>query len=220
MVKTIAPTLLTPMIGVALLSACGEKTATLPTDALDRAATCGVVAAATEREAVGLKGDLPADGQARILHYAMLYASTGDALDQDKVNAVSKRMPGLFDQTIKGKWQTLRPACAQAFPPSQVRQPLLPAKPLDSMLDCYVLADFLRKVLSEQGGSYIAAASDYGMLKDRLDMKMAPLVRAAGLRNGSSFQRKRQEALAAAAKLGQPPAVISACERKYPAPKG
>jgi len=219
MMKMIAPRLLTPMIALALLSGCGKKTLSLPTDALDRAATCGVVAAASERLAAGANGDLPADGQARILHYAMLYASTGDALDQDKVNAVSKRMPALSDQTITGKWQVLRPACAQAFPPTQVRQPLLPAKPLDSMLDCYVLADFLRKVLSEQGASYGPAVNQYGMLKDRLDTKMAPLVRAAGLRNGPSFQQKRQEALAAAAKLGQPPAVITACERKYPGPK-
>jgi hypothetical protein len=219
MARMIAPKLLTPMIGIALLSACGEKAPDLPTDALDRAATCGVVAAASERQAAGIKGDLPADGQARILHYAMLYASSEGALDQDKVNAVSARMPGLFDRTIKGKWQVLRPACAQAFPPSQVRQPVLPAKPLDSMLDCYVLADFLQKVLSAQGGSYVAAAAEYGLLKDRLDTKMAPLVRAAGLRNGPAFQQKRQEALAAAAKLGQPPALISACERKYPAPK-
>ena len=74
-----------------------------------------MVAAASEREAAGANGDLSADAQARILHYAMLYASTGAALDEDKVNAVSKRMPALFDRTIKGKWQNLRPACAQAF---------------------------------------------------------------------------------------------------------
>lgn len=205
-------------LGVAatMLSGCGEKTPTLPTNALDRAATCGVVTAASEREAAGAKGELSADAQARILQYAMLYASTGGALDPDKVNAVSARMPALFDQTIKGKWHALRPACAQAFPPSQVRQPLLPTKPLDSMLDCYVLADFLRKVLGEQGGSYGQAVNAYSALKDRLDTKMAPLVRAAGLRNGPAFQQKRQEALAAAARLGQPPAVISACERKYP----
>jgi hypothetical protein len=98
-----------------------------------------------------------------------------------------------------------------------VRQPALPAKPLDSMLQCYVLADFLRKVLSEQGGSYGAAANAYSPLKDRLDTKMTPLLRAAGLRNGPELQQKRQEALAAAAKLGQPPAVMAACERKYPA---
>ena len=207
-----------PLIGAALISGCGEKAPSLPTEPLDRAATCGVVAAASEREAAGAKGDLPAEGQARILHYAMLYASADGRLDQDKVNAVSKRMPALFDQTIKGKWQDLRRACAQAFPPSQVRQPALPAKPADSMLQCYALADFLRKVLSEQGGAYGAAANGYGTLKDRLDTKMVPVLRAAGLRNGPALQHKRLEALAAAAELGQPPAVIAACEKKYPAP--
>lgn len=214
-----APAILVFGAMAALLLACAQRVPKLPTDALDRAATCGVVAAAGERLAAGANGELPADGQARILHYAMLYASTGGTLDQDRVNAVSRRMPALSGQTIKGKWQTLRPACAQAFPASQVRQPLLPAKPLDSMLDCYVLADFLRNALDQQGSSYAAAVNDYGMLKDRLDTKMAPVVRTAGLRNGPSFQQKRQEALAAAAKLGQPPAVIEACERKYPGPK-
>lgn len=216
--KNISSKLLAPLIGTALISGCGEKTASLPTEPLDRAATCGVVAAASEREAAGAKGELPAEGQARILHYAMLYASTDDRLDQGKVNSVSKRMPALFDQTIKGKWQGLRAACAQAFPPSQVRQPVLPAKPVESMLQCYALADFLRKVLSEQGGGYGAAANAYGALKDRLDTKMVPALRAAGLRNGPTLQHKRLEALAAAAKLGQPPAVIAACEKKYPAP--
>ena len=208
------------MIAAALISACSEKTPLLPTEALDRAATCGVVAAAGEREAAGANGDLPADAQARILHYAMLYASTGPALDQDKVNAVSKRMPALFDRTIRGKWRALRPACAQAFPPSQMRQPELPAKPVDSMLQCYVLADFVRKVLSEQGSSYAAASNDYRTLRDRLDIKLVPVLRAAGLRNGPVLQHKRLEELAAAAKLGQPPAVIAACEKKYPASGG
>lgn len=215
-VKTIFSKFLVPMIGAALISGCGEKTPPLPSEALDRAAACGVVAAASEREAAGANGDLSADAQARILHYAMLYASTGAALDEDKVNAVSKRMPALFDRTIKGKWQNLRPACAQAFPSAQIRQPMLPAKPMDSMLQCYVLADFVRKVLSEQKGSYGAAANDYRTLKDRLDIEMTPLLRAAGLHNGPALQHKRLEALAAAAKLGQPPAVISACEKKYP----
>ena len=216
--KTMSSKLLVPLIGAALMSGCGERAPALPTEPLDRAATCGVVAAASEREAAGAKGELSADGQARILHYAMLYASADSRLDQNKVNSVSKRMPALFDQTIKGKWQDLRRACAQAFPPSQVRQPALPAKPVDSMLQCYALADFLRKVLSEQGGGYGAAANNYGALKDRLDTKMVPTLRAAGLRNGPALQHKRLEALAAAANLGQPPAVIAACEKKYPAP--
>jgi hypothetical protein len=99
-----------------------------------------------------------------------------------------------------------------------VKQPVLPSKPLDSMLQCYALADFLRKVLTEQGGGYGTATNAYGALKDRLDMKIAPLRRAAGLKNGPEFRQKQLEELAAVARLGQPPAVIAACEAKYPAP--
>ena len=207
--------LVLPLGAAMLLAGCGEKTPSLPTDPLDQAATCGVVAAASEREAAGARGDLPAEAQERILHYAMLYASTGNALDQDKVNAVSKRMPDLFDRTIQGKWQALRPACASAFPAAQVTQPTLPAKPLDSMLQCYVLTDFLRKVLTDQGSAYGTAANAYGTFKDKLDPKLSPLLRAAGLRNVGALQQKKMQALAAATKLGQPPAVIAACEKKY-----
>src|SRR5438046_1465920 len=145
---------LIPLATALVLGSCGEKTPELPADPLDQAATCGVVAAATERQLAGAKGDLPAEAQVRILHYAMLYASSGPSLDQDKVNKVSARMPALFDQTIKGKWQTLVPKCAALFPAAGVRQPTLPNKPLDSMLQRYVLEDFLGEALSEQVGSY------------------------------------------------------------------
>jgi hypothetical protein len=197
------------------LAGCAERAPSLPTDPVEQAATCGVVAAASEREAAGAKGDLSADAQARILHYAMLYASTGESFDQDKVSVVSKRMPGLFDQTIKGKWQTLRTGCAAAFPATQVKQPVLPAKPVDAMLQCYVLTEFLRKALADQGANYGAAANAYGAFKDKLDTRMTPVLRAAGLRNGDALQQKRLEELAAATKLGQPPAVIEACEKAY-----
>jgi len=198
-----------------LLAACGERTPQLPTGALDQAAACGVIAAASEREAAGAQGELPADAQARILHYAMLYASTGKALDQDKVNAVSKRMPALFDQTIRGNWKKLQPTCAAAFPATQVREPVLPAKPLDAMLQCDALAEFLRKALADQGPTYGAAANAYGSFIDKLDTKMSVPLRAAGLRNGDALRQKKLEELAAAAKLGQPPAVMQACEKAY-----
>jgi hypothetical protein len=209
--------LLVVPVGAALvLGGCGEKAPELPQDALEQAATCGVVAAASEREQAGAKGNLPAESQGRILHYSMLAASAGRSFDPDMVNKVSARMPALFDQTIKGKWQALGPKCAAAFPATRIDQPSLPARPLDSMLQCYVLADFLRKVLSEQSGGYGTAVNAYGTLKDRLDARMAPTLRAAGLRNGPALQQKKLEALAAATKLGQPPAVIAACEKKYP----
>lgn len=200
-----------------LLAACGERAPQLPTGALDQAAACGVVAAASEREAAGAKGELPADAQARILHYAMLYASSGAALDEDKVNAVSKRMPALFDQTIKGNWHALQPTCAAAFPASRVSQPILPAKPLDAMLQCDALAAFLRKALADQGSTYAGAANAYGSFIEKLDPKLSVTLRAAGLHNGEALREKKLEELAAAAKLGQPPAVLDACEKAYAA---
>jgi len=209
--------ILTMMLGLAAVGGCARKTPELPTDPLEQAATCGVVAAAGEREAAGAKGELPADGQARILHYAMLYASTGTALDPDKVNAVSKRMPALADQTIKGDWRKLEPACAAAFPATRITQPVLPKKPLDAMLQCDALAEFLRKALTDQGASYGNAANAYGAFIDTLDPKLSVSVRAAGLSNGDALRRKKQQELAAAARLGQPPAVIDACKKAYAA---
>lgn len=209
------PELLISLSIALALAGCAKEGPKFPTDALDQAATCGVVAAATEREAAGPAGELPADAQARILHYAMLYAATGKALDQDKVNEVSKRMPGLFDQTIKGHWQSLRQTCATTFPASVIKQPELPAKPLDAMLQCDALAEFLRKALADQGATYGAAANAYGSFIEKLDPKMSVAVRAAGLRSGDALRARKSVALADAAKLGQPPAVIDACERKY-----
>jgi len=210
--------ILQPSAGFALvLAACGEKAPQLPTEPLDQAAACGVVAAASEREAVGVKGELPADAQARILHYAMLYASTGKALDEDKVNAVSKRMPALFDQTIHGNWQALQPACASAFPASRISQPVLPARPLDAMLQCDALAEFLRKALTGQDAAYSGAANAYGMFIEKLDPKLSVALRAARLHGADALRAKKLEALATATKLGQPPAVIGACEKAYAA---
>jgi len=210
-------TLILPLSIALTVAGCAKQGPAFPTDPLDQAATCGVIAAASEREAAGLKGELPADAQARILHYAMLYASTGKALDQDKVNAVSKRMPALFDQTIKGDWKKLQPTCASAFPASQIKQPVLPAKPLDAMLQCDALAEFLRKALADQGSTYGEAANAYGMFIEKLDPKLSPALRAAGLRGVDALRERKLEALAAAARLGQPPAVIHACEKAYAA---
>ena len=209
--------LILPLSIALALGGCAKQAPTFPTDALDQAATCGVIAAASEREAAGLKGDLSADAQARILHYAMLYASTGKALDQDKVNAVSKRMPALFDQTIKGDWKKLQATCATAFPASQIKQPVLPPKPLDAMLQCDALAEFLRKALADQGSNYGEAANAYGMFIEKLDPKLSPALRAAGLHGADTLREKKLEALSAAAKLGQPPAVVDACEKAYAA---
>lgn len=209
--------LILPVSIVLVLGGCGQRAPKFPSDPLDQAAACGVIAAATEREATGAKGELPADAEARILHYAILYASTGKALDQDQVNAVSRRMPALFEKTVQGNWQSLRSTCASTFPPSQIRHPVLPPKPLDAMLQCNALVGFLRNALGDQGWTYGAAANAYGAFIDKLNPGLSAALRVAGLRASGDVRQKTLEALAAAVRLGQPPAVIEACRKAYAA---
>jgi hypothetical protein len=198
-----------------VLPGCGEKVPTLPEEAVDRAATCGVVAAATQREKAGVKGELPAEAQEGIFHYALLAGAEGAVFDSERANAVFQRMPGLFDSTIKGKWQVLQPACATAYPAAVSRAPTLPDGKLDSALQCYVLVDFMRKAFGSQGGSYADASMKLGVLSTKLDAKVSPMLKSAGLGTGDALQTKRNQALSTVAKLGQPVAVIRACEAKY-----
>jgi hypothetical protein len=53
------------------------------------------------------------------------------------------------------------------------------------------------------------------VLSTKLDATVSPLLKSAGAGKGDAQQEKRNEALAAVAKLGQPQAVIKACEAKY-----
>jgi hypothetical protein len=202
-------------VAATVLSGCSERTPKLPADPVDRAATCGLIAAATEREAAGVKGELSADAQGRIFHYPLLAASQGASFDDARANAVFKRMPELFDNVIQGKWQALRPACAAAYPATEVAHPTLPARPLDSMLQCYVTVEIMRKALGNQGAAYTEAVTGYGVLATRIDAKVSPALARAGIKGGNALRDRRAKALAAAAKLGQPPAVIQACAKKY-----
>lgn len=198
------------------LAGCGERTPNLPEDVVAKAATCGVVAAATERAKAGVKGDLPVEAQERIFHYALLAGSEDGTFNAERANAVSSAMPGLFDKTIKGKWQTLQPACAQAFPPTTLSTPILPSNKFDSLLQCYVLIDFTRKALAGAGAAYSEPAVRLGGYAARLDGQLSPLLAKAGVKAGDPLQARRNEALAKAANLGQPPEVLKACEAKYP----
>lgn len=198
-----------------ILPGCAKKAPTLPEEAVDRAATCGVVAAAVQRGKAGVKGELPAEAQEGIFHYALLAGSEGPEFDAERSNAVFQRMPQLFDQTIKGKWQVLQPACATAYPATTNHVPKLPEGKLDSALQCYVLVDFLRKAFGSQGASYADASMKLGMLATKLDATVSPMLKAAGVKGGDALQKKRNEALSSVAKLGQPQAVVRACTVKY-----
>jgi hypothetical protein len=207
--------LLLPITAALILPGCASKTPTLPDDPIEKAASCGVITAAGEREAAGVKGELPVKAQERIFHYPLLAGSTGKSFDNASAQAVFERMPKVFDDVTKGKWQTLKPACAAAFPQTQIAQPTLPARPLDSMLQCYVLVDFMRKSLGSIGGAYSETSLQYGVFTAKLDTKVSAALAKAGIKNGPALQDRRAEALAAAAKMGQPSSVIAACVKKY-----
>jgi hypothetical protein len=207
------------MLGVGALSltlsGCGSKAPALPEDPVEKAAACGVIAAASEREVAGVKGELPAEAQERIFHYALLAGSTDKSFDDKVGQRVIQTMPKLFDSITQGKWQTLKPACAAAFPQTQIAQPTLPAKPIDAMLQCYVLTEFMRRSLGSASSSYGEATMRYGVFTSKLDGTLSVALAKAGIKNGPALQARRAEAMAAAAKMGQPSAVIAACTKKY-----
>ena len=77
-----------PLACAALLGSCGPKTLTLPDQPIDRAATCGVVAAAEARAASkDIKAPLPFDAMGRVLHYPLLAGATGESFSSDNATA-------------------------------------------------------------------------------------------------------------------------------------
>lgn len=205
--RTTATLLLT---GTLALAGCSKKAPTLPTQAIDRAAACSAIQVASEQEAAGLKGHLSAEAQERVLHYALLAGSGDGTYRADTADAVIRRTAPIFAATVKGRWQTLKPACAEAFPATAIAAPPLPAKPFERDVQCYALNAFMRKALGQYEGRYSADTAKMDMLADKLDRRMTPDVQRLG-RKGDALQARKADALAAAAALGPPPAVLKAC---------
>ena len=66
------------MAGALSLASCGPKSLDLPQQPVERAATCGVIAANAARAALtDIKADIPFDGIGRVLHYTLLGGSAG-----------------------------------------------------------------------------------------------------------------------------------------------
>jgi hypothetical protein len=206
---------LLPGLAALALGGCGPKALELPADPVDRAATCGVITAAGERTRAGVKGELPAEAQARIFHYPLLVASEGGSYDAARAGAVFKRMPELFEQVTKRKWQDEAPACATAFPASAITTPKLPDGNLDAVLQCYEITNFLRKALADQGNAYAEAASKYGAFTTKLDPKVAIALARGGVKGNEAIQVRKKKAIAEAAQAGQPAAFIAACEKRF-----
>lgn len=198
------------------LSACGDKPLTLPADPVDRAATCGVVAAAAARTAVtDIKAPLPLAAQGKIFHYALLAASAGGEFDAETANRVNKRMRELEAGITGGKWRDLVPACDSAFPIAGKTDVRLPAVRLNAQLACEELADFAGVALEGAERDYGNELAAYRRMRSDLNDALAPGLRARAGASSEAQHRERDKALAAAAQLGSPIPVLDTCIERF-----
>ena len=205
--------------GAALLSACGPKAVVLPEQPVDRAATCGVAAASEARLATtDLQAPLPLETHGRIVHYALLAASEGGEFSAETANNVSKRMAKLFEPVTAGDWQALPEACRAAYPVAGKTDVALPEDKFAAQLQCSELAEFLLTALKGQGGAYGNEIARWRGMRTRLNDAIAPGLNAAAGREWADQQKARRRALAEAARLGSPTAVMAACAGRFPPP--
>lgn len=199
-----------------LLASCGPQALSLPEAAVDRAATCGVVAAAEARAATNdIKQVLPFTAQLRILHYALLAGAEGEAFSEEASTAVIERMPALQEEITEGKWQELAPACRAAYPAAEKAEVTLPPDRFEAQLGCDELGKFLTDRLRSQEMNYGGPLGEYRDLLRDFDKTLGPGLRSRAGADLAGQQAERREALAAVAKLGQPASVMRQCIERY-----
>jgi hypothetical protein len=208
-------TLLLPLAAL-LASGCGPKPLTLPEDPVERAATCGVIAAANARNGqTDVKTPLTLEQQASILHYALLGGGAGKDFSQDRVAVVVQRMPELEGAITEGKWQELIQPCREAFPETALGKPVdLPKDAAEARLSCYMMAEFLTKSLGQHEAALGEQLAEYGAMNRKLDSKIGVSQAGQGLSKDQA-RDERREGLGRAAHLGPPAEVMKACVAKF-----
>ena len=205
-----------PLLALAL-AGCGKKQIALPGDPVDRAATCGVVAAAKARMAVtDIKAPLPFDAQLGVIHYAMLAGIDDKGYAIERASATSQRMADLADKVTSEKWQTLEQPCAAAFPATVKADAKLPASQSQQELQCFALADFLQTALQTSLGSYGEETTQVNGLRRDLDAKVGVHFSAKGQTEAEDQKATRFKALATVAEAGPPAAILKQCLAKFP----
>lgn len=196
------------------LAACGPKPVALPDDPIQRAATCGVVAAADARRQVGAGAKLTFEQQAHVLHYALLAGAADDSFDRDRSAAVVNAMPRLGDKVTAGDWQPLIGACDDAYPATRVQPVSLPKEALDAEAGCYALEQFVTTALRSQAVNYKDRMQTYDGLGRTLDAKLGATAKARGL-SQQQLYAARNRALASLVKVGPPTATLDACVKRF-----
>jgi hypothetical protein len=198
------------------LAGCGGKALQLPADPVDRAATCGVVAAAAARTAVAdPQAPLPLAAQGKIFHYALLAASEGGAFKGETANRVNKRMRELEAGITGGKWQDLVPACDSAFPLTVKTDVELPSSRFPAQIACEELAEFTSVALEGSERHFGNELAAYRRMRTELNDAIAPSLKARAGASLEAQSRERDKALAAAAALGSPIPVLDKCRERF-----
>ena len=199
------------------VTACGGPEALeLPADPVDRAATCGVVAAAAARTAVvDVQAPLPLAAQGKIFHYAVLTASEGGEFKAETANRVNKRMRELEAGITGGKWRDLVPACDSAFPLTGKTEVVLPTGRFEAQIACEELAEFTSVALEGSEMHFGNELAGYRRMRTELNDAIAPALRARAGSSSEAQHRERNRALAAAAALGSPIAVLDKCRERF-----
>ena len=197
-----------------LLASCGPKSLALPEDPVDRAATCGAVAAASGRAETDVGAPLPLETIARVIHYPLLAGSAGESFSSDRAAAVQARMADIQDSIAESKWQELIPVCRTAFPATAVTDVKLPADRFEAQLGCDELGDFLRSSLEEQE-EYVEELGQYRQLSSKLESTLATGLRSRVGSDQSARQEERRKALATMANAGPPVAVMRTCVARF-----
>jgi hypothetical protein len=198
------------------LVACGRKPAGLPEDPIKRAATCGVVAAADARRALGsVDAKLSIEQQGHILQYALMEGAADGSFDRTRSAAVVNAMPQLGDKVTGGKWEPLVGECADAYPATRpVESVTLPSDPLTVQAGCHDLSDFITTALRSQENNYIDRMRAYDAMERKLDNRMGATLKARGL-NQLQANEARAKAFAKVVTLGPPIVVLDQCVKKY-----
>ena len=205
-----------PPLAALLLAACGAKPLELPADPVDRAATCGVVAAAAARTAVrDVKAPLPLAAQGKIFHYALLTASQGGEFKAETANRINKRMRELESGITGGKWSDLVPVCDSAFPVTAKTAVELPAGRFEAQMACEELAEFTSIALEGSERHFGNELADYRRMRTDLNDALAPGLHAKAGSSTKAQSRERDRALAAAAALGSPIPVLDKCMERF-----
>lgn len=200
-----------------LLAGCGPKKLALPTDPIDRAATCAVVSAAGARAGNSdIKADLDFPAQTRILHYAMLAASDGNRFDTAKASAVVSRMSELEGDVTAGKWQDLVQPCNQSFPlATRTGGVELPTQRFEAAIGCYALGDFLTRTVTSKSPVTQEKMSELMTMRRNLDATIGNGLKARGASKYENTLELKQEALVRMTRLGPPNETAQACTARF-----